>query len=86
MAIDSEKAVAELQTKLTELTNLTRLIGNCLSIINETNIKGEYAGAVAEVQGWLKGFDASVHNQKEVLQAALPSKEAPKAIEAEVVQ
>ena len=78
---DSTKLI---ETKIAELTNVTRLIQNTLNLIGDVEIKGAYAGPVAEIQAWLTGFKASVDTQIEGFKGSLP-KEEPKAVEAEIV-
>lgn len=61
-----------IETKIKELENVNRLLNNTLNLINDVEIKGAYAGPVAEIQGWLTGFKASIHTQLEGFKAALP--------------
>lgn len=77
---DSNKAI---ETKINELTNVSRLIANNINLINDVEIKGAYAGPVAEILGWLTGFKQSVQNQIETLKATLPKEEVK---EAEIVK
>jgi len=69
---DLNKQVETLKEKISGLQNVSRLIGNALSIIGDTDIKGGHARAVAEVQEWLGGFDATVKSQLQALQSMLP--------------
>lgn len=79
----STESVNAIETKIKELENVNRLVSNCISLINEMEIKGAYAGPVAEILGWLTGFKASVLTQTEAFKTALPK---PEVIEAEVVE
>lgn len=78
---DLNKQVEDVKQKIQGLQNVSRLIGNNLSIIQDTEIKGGYAKAVAEIQDWLQGFDSQIKSQMAALQSLLP-KEAPKPEEA----
>lgn len=82
---DLNKQNEEVKSKIAGLQNVSRLIGNTLSIIQDTDIKGGYAKAVAEIQDWLAGFDAQVKAQTTALQDLLP-KETVKPIEIAPVQ
>lgn len=85
----SEQSTALLEQKIKELQNVHRLITNTVNLIGDVEIKGAYAGPVAEIQQWLEGFKQSVNTQMQALQAALPKieekKEESKPIEATVV-
>lgn len=72
---DLNKQVEDVKQKIAGLQNVSRLIGNTLSIISDTDIKGGYAKAVAEIQDWLQGFAAQVETQKQALEALLPKAE-----------
>lgn len=74
---DLNKQVEDVKQKIQGLQNVSRLIGNNLSIIQDTEIKGGYAKAVAEIQDWLQGFDSQIKSQMAALQSLLP-KEASK--------
>lgn len=80
-----EEVTKSVETKIAELTNVNRLVSNTLNLINDIEIKGAYAGPVAEIQGWLTGFKASVQTQIEVFQAALPKPEVVETKEVQVV-
>lgn len=84
MSIDQNNAVTNIQTRITELKNVLRLISNTINLINDMDIKGAYSGPVSEILGWLEGFKKSVNNQVEVLEVSLPKQES-KTVEAEVV-
>ena len=76
MSIDqSSTAVVTIERKVKELENVNRLVGNTLNLINDIEIKGAYAGPVAEIQGWLTGFKSSVTTQIDTLKATLPKVE-----------
>lgn len=79
----SNESVSVIETKVKELENVNRLISNTLNLLSDVDIKGAYAGPVAEIQGWLTGFKSSVANQIEALKPMLPKADA--VIEAEVV-
>ncbi|SRR5260221_14023033 len=81
---DLNKQIDDMKQKISGLNNVSRLIGNTLSIIGDTEIKGGYAKVVAEIQDWLQGFDATIKGQIQALQSFLP-KEDPKPIEIAVV-
>ncbi len=81
----SLESTSQIETKIKELENVKRLIGNTLSLINEMEVKGAYAAPVAEIQGWLTGFNTSIVSQIDTLRSTLPV-EAPKVIEAELVK
>ncbi|SRR5258706_10540902 len=69
---DLNKQAEDVKQKVAGLQNVSRLIGNTLSIIGETEVKGAYAKAVAEIQDWLGGFDAQVKAQTQALTDILP--------------
>lgn len=75
----SENINIPTEAKLNDLKNVHRLVSNTINLINEVEIKGAYAGPVAEILGWLDGFKATLAKQMEVLQS-LP------VLDAEVVQ
>ena len=81
---DNQNAVANIQTRLKELTNVYRLISNTINLINDVEIKGDRAVPVAEILGWLGGFSQSVSTQMQALQATLPKEESKPAELAEV--
>lgn len=83
-AEQAQRQTEDVRQKIKGLENVSRLINNTLSIIGETDIKGGYAKAVAEIQDWLQGFDTQVKSQKVALESLLPKemlKETPKLIE-----
>lgn len=69
---DLTKQMDDVKQKVAGLQNVSRLIGNTLSLIGETEVKGAYAKAVAEIQDWLGGFDAQVKAQIQALTDLLP--------------
>lgn len=67
--------------KLNELKGVSRLANNAISIINEVEIKGAYAEAVAEVQRWLAGLRDQVASQIQTLESMLPKPEVSSKVE-----
>ena len=90
MSIESEKAIAELNSKINDLKNVHRLVSNNLAIIHDSKVNGSDVRAVAEVVGWLEGFKQSLANQFQALEASLPSKAErlpkPEVVEAQIVE
>lgn len=81
---DLSKQLEDVKNKIAGLQNVSRLIGNTLSIIGDTDIKGDYAKVVVEIQDWLSGFDTQVKAQKTALESLLP-KEQTKPIEVAII-
>lgn len=80
---ESQKALRDqqIQEKINELTNLSRLVVNTLNLVcsNDITIPSAFAGPVSEIQQWLTGMHKNIGQQLEPLKALLPQPEATKA-------
>lgn len=74
-------AVNNINSRLTELKNVLRIVQNTFNLINDIDIKGGHANAVAEILGWLGGFGKTLQTQIDALNATLPKSEEPKVDE-----
>lgn len=81
--MEQNNANSQLVKQIADLTNLDRLIGNTLNLLADIEIKGAYAGPVAEIQNWLTGFKSTIQAQKAALESALPK---PEPIEVKPVE
>lgn len=84
--MSDNKAETNIKARLVELTNVNRIVTNAINLINDVEIKGGYAGPVAEILGWLSGFSQSLTGQMKTLEGSLPREETPKTVEAEVAK
>jgi len=75
MSIESKEAISSIQSKITELTNVHRVVSNCLNLVGDTDIKAVHAEPVAEIIRWLQSFKAGLENQKTTLESTLPKPE-----------
>jgi hypothetical protein len=85
MSVESEKAIEEINRKLNELRNVSRVTGNNLALLLDMEIKGAYAEPMLEVIQWLKNLDGATKQQIATLEATLPAKSKVEVVEAEVV-
>jgi hypothetical protein len=85
MSVESETAIKEIERKLNELRNVSRVTGNNLALLLDMEIKGAYAEPMLEVIQWLKNLDVATKQQIATLEATLPAKSKVEVVEAEVV-
>ena len=70
--MSDNKAEQNITARLSELTNVNRIVSNAINLINDVEIKGAHSGPVAEILGWLSGFSQSLTTQIKALEATLP--------------
>ena len=80
--------VSELERKIKELTELSRVVSNGLNWLVDVEIKVAYIAPVNEFVSFLQGFKANISQQCEALKSALPKevKDENKAIIPEIVK
>lgn len=79
--MSDNKAEQNIKARVTELTNVNRIVSNAINLINDVEIKGGHAGPVAEILGWLSGFSQSLTGQIKTLESSLPKEEPVKVPE-----
>lgn len=80
---NDQKAVDSINARVKEIENILRIVQNTFNLVNDTDIKGGHAHAVAEIMGWLSGFGRTLQSQIDALKASLPKQETPTVVEAE---
>ncbi len=70
--MSDNKAEQNITARLSELTNVNRIVSNAINLINDVEIKGAHSGPVAEILGWLSGFSQSLTSQIKTLESSLP--------------
>lgn len=80
----SSQSDVELNRKLKELEELSRVLSNGLNWLSDLEIKVAYIQPVSEFIGFLTGFKSNIEQQRAALQAVTPKTEL-KVTEAEVV-
>ena len=78
-------ATTELNRKLKELEDLTRVLSNGLNWLSDVEIKVAYIQPINEFVSFLTGFKANIEQQRAELAAVTPKPEL-KVVEAEVVK
>ena len=69
-------ATTELQRKLKELEDLTRVLTNGLNWLSDVEIKVAYIQPINEFVSFLTGFKANIEQQQEALKGVMPKVEA----------
>lgn len=72
---NDQKAVDSINARVKEIENILRIVQNTFNLVNDTDIKGGHAHAVAEIMGWLSGFGKTLQTQIQALEATLPKEE-----------
>lgn len=72
MSTNPSNASTELETKIKELDEILRIIGNGLKLLASTSIKITDIVPVQEFVGFLDGLQRNIGQQKVTLQAAMP--------------
>ena len=75
----------QIEARLVDLKNVTRVASNTINLLNDIEIKGAYAQPVVEIFQWIDGIKKAVQTQIDALEPLLPKAEAP-VVEAEVVK
>lgn len=70
--LDNQNASDNIEARLKELNNVARVIQNAINLIQDVEIKGGHAHAVAEILSWLTGFNQSLLAQVKTLEPIAP--------------
>lgn len=73
--MDNANVTIELEGKIKELAEVTRIIDNGLKLVNSISIKVSDIVPVQEFIGFLVGMQRNISQQRVTLEAALPKKE-----------
>lgn len=72
---DKQIEIAQIEAKIRELTEVSRIVANTLNLIADMDIKGAHVEPVLEIVNYNRGFKTKVDQQIETFKSMLPKKE-----------
>jgi len=72
---DEQIKQAQQEAQLRDLEDISRIVGNTLTLIAETDIKGSHVEPVLEIVNYNRGFKKQIDQQIETLKSTLPKKD-----------
>ena len=71
---DEAIKTAQVEAKIRELEQVSRIVGNTLSLIADMDIKGSHVEPVLEIVNYNRGFKKQIDQQIETFKSMLPKK------------